>query len=82
MRFERVVKQVFDMLQEVRLGTIVAVWSDGGVSAHRDLGFRYRVLPNGQKEEALTTFVSDGFVPSVADIRERIKRAAGLVTAE
>ena len=82
MRFERVVKQVFDMLQEVRLGTIVAVWSDGGVSAHRDLGFRFRVLPTGQREEPLTTFVADGTVPSVADIRERIKRAVGLAAAE
>lgn len=82
MRFERVLRQVFDMLQEVRLGTVVAVWSDGGVSAHRDLGFRFRTLPSGRKEEALTTFIADGAVPSVTEIRERIKRAAGLVGAE
>lgn len=75
MRFERVVKQVFDMLQEVRIGTIVAVWGDGGVSAHRDLAFRYRTLPTGEREAPLTSFVSNGEIPSVTDIRDRIKQA-------
>ena len=63
MRFERVVKQVFDMLQEVRLGTVVAVWSDGGVSAHRDLGFRYRTLPSDTDALGPGLFVATARTP-------------------
>ena len=77
MRFEQVVNRVFAMLTEMRLGTVVAVWADGGVSAHRDLGFRHRVRPEGEREEPVATFVSFTQVPSVLEIRERIKRAFG-----
>ena len=77
MRFDRVVTQVFTMLQEVRLGTVVAVWADGGVSAHRDLAFRHRVLPTGRRETPIATFVATNSVPSVVDIREQIKHAFG-----
>lgn len=77
MRFERVVMRVFEMLQEVRLGTVVAVWWDGGVSAHRDLGFRHRTLPSGKREEPVATFVKDNQLRSIIEIRERIKRASG-----
>ena len=75
MRFEQVVNRVFAMLSDMRLGTVIAVWQDGGVSAHRDLGFRYRVLPSGEREVPVTTFVSFTEVPSVIEIRERIKAA-------
>jgi hypothetical protein len=82
MRFDRVVTQVFNMLQEVRLGTIVAVWADGGVSAHRDLAFRHRVLPDGRRESPLATFVATSDVPSVVAIRDQIKRAVGPAALE
>lgn len=65
-----------------RLASVVAVWPDGGVSSHRDLAFRYQVLPSGQKEEPVTTFVADGRIPSVTEIRDRIKRARGVVAAD
>ncbi len=81
-KLDRVVRQVYEMLMEVRLGTIVAVWWDGGVSAHRDLGFRQRVLPNGSRETPVVTFIADGQVPSVAEIRERIKKGIGVAMAE
>jgi hypothetical protein len=82
MRFDRVVTQVFTMLLEVRLGTVVAVWADGGVSAHRDLAFRHRMLPSGVRETPLATFVASAQVPSVVDIREQIKRAVGPAALE
>ena len=75
MRLERVVTSVSQMLGEVRFGSVVAVWLDGGVSTHRDLAFRYRVLPSGAKEEPIATFVANDEVPSVADIRQRIRAA-------
>jgi hypothetical protein len=75
MRLDLVVKQVFDMLMEVRLGSVVAVWRDGGVSSHRDLGFRHRVLPSGEREEPVITFVKNNDVRSVTEIRERILKA-------
>lgn len=78
LRLDRIVLQVFEMLREVRLGTVVAVWWDGGVSAHRDLAFRHRVLPSGQREAPIATFVADGRMVSVTDIRERILRAPGV----
>jgi len=77
---ERVAKQLFEMLEEVRLGTIVAVWRDGSVSAHRSLGFRYRTLPDGSREEPMTSFVKEGEVRSVAMILTRIQRAIGIGT--
>jgi len=78
MRLDLVVKQVIDMLAEVRLGSVVAVWHDGGVSSHRDLAFRFRVLPSGQREEPVVTFVANNEVRSVTEIRERILKASGL----
>jgi|GEM_PF-6847121 len=81
-RLDRVVLRVFEMLREVRLGTVVAVWWDGGVSAHRDLAFRHRVLPSGKREEPIATFVADGRLMSVTDIRERILRAPGVTLSE
>jgi hypothetical protein len=77
MRLDLVVQQVFDMLSEVRLGSVVAVWRDGGVSSHRDLGFRYRVLPSGEREEPVVTFVANNEARSVDMIRERILKASG-----
>jgi len=65
---ERVARQVFEMLAEVRLGTVVAVWRDGSVSDHRSLGFRYRTLPDGSREEPITSFVKDMEVRSVSFI--------------
>ena len=41
-----VVSEVFRMLQEVHLGTVIAIWPDGSVSSHRSLGFRHRVTPD------------------------------------
>ena len=76
MRLDLVVKQVFDMLREVRLGSVVAVWRDGGVSSHRDLGFRHRVLPSGEREEPVVTFVANNEVRSLTEIRERILKAS------
>jgi hypothetical protein len=81
-RLDRIVLRVFEMLREVRLGTVVAVWWDGGVSAHRDLAFRYRVLPSGQREEPIATFVADGGMVSVAEIRERILRSPGVTLTD
>ena len=75
MEVEDVAREVFRELQEARLGTVVAVWRDGGVSAHRHLGFRHRRLPDGSREQPLTSFVKDLRVFSVADIRARIERA-------
>ncbi len=69
-----------EMLEEVRPGTIVAVWADGSVSAHRSLGFRYRTLPNGTREEPLTSFVKDLERPVLAPIEGRLRQAAELTT--
>jgi hypothetical protein len=52
------------------------------VSAHRDLAFRYRVLPSGQREEPIATFVADGGMVSVAEIRERILRSPGVTLTD
>ncbi len=70
------------MLAEVRPGTIVAVWQDGSVFAHRSLGFRFRTLPDGSREEPLTSFVKDVDGRSVASIDERLRRALKVVTPE
>ncbi len=78
MRLEFVVNRVFEVLQEVRFGSVVAVWTDGGVSSHRNLGFRYRTLPSGAREEPVATFVRSSVVPTVREIRDRILHAAGL----
>ena len=75
MRLEQIVNRVFALLTESRLGMVVAVWADGGVSAHRDLGFRARTLPSGEREQPVATFVSFTEVPSVVEIRERLKKA-------
>lgn len=81
-RLDRVVLRVFEMLREVRLGTIVAVWWDGGVSAHRDLAFRHRILPSGEREQPIATFVADGKMVSVTEIRERILRSPGVTLSD
>ena len=81
-RLDRVVLRVFEMLREVRLGTVVAVWWDGGVSAHRDLAFRHRILPSGERETPIATFVADGGLVSVTEIRERILRAPGVTLSD
>ena len=78
MRLELVVNRVYEVLQEVRFGSVVAVWTDGGVSSHRDLGFRYRTLPSGAREEPVATFVRSSVVPTVREIRDRILHVSGL----
>ena len=77
----RVTERVSEMLADVQLGTIVAVWRDGSVSVHRSLGFRYRTLPDGTRDEPLTSFVKDIDVPSLAEIQVRVQRALGMGTA-
>lgn len=78
LRLEFVVNRVYETLTEARLGSVVAVWSDGGVSAHRDLAFRFRRLPDGSREEPVVTFVRNGSMPTVREIRDRILHASGL----
>ena len=70
-----VVNEVFRVLDEVRPGTVVAIWPDGSVSAHRSLGFRHRVTPEGMREEPVTSFVRATELPSVREIEERLRHA-------
>ena len=58
-----------------RIGVVVAVWADGGISAHRQLGFRRRSLGDGEKEEPLVTFVTGPETPSAWTIQERLDSA-------
>ena len=69
-----VVSEVFRMLQEVHLGTVIAIWPDGSVSSHRSLGFRHRVTPEGVREEPVTSFVRATELPSVREIGEKLRR--------
>ena len=71
---ESVVNEIFRTLQDVRLGTIVAIWPDGSVSSHRSLGFRHRVTPEGVREEPLTSFVRANELPSVREIEAKVRR--------
>ncbi|MEO6101196.1 MAG: hypothetical protein ABIQ34_12860 [Tepidiformaceae bacterium] len=79
---DRIAQRVFEMLAEVRPGTIVAVWQDGAVSAHRSLGFRFRTLPDGSREEPLTSFVKGVDGRSVASIGEQLRLAVEVVAPE
>jgi hypothetical protein len=73
MRLDRVARQVVAMLNDARFGTTVAVWPDGGVSAHRGTELPPRTLPNGDIETPVVTFVSFTEVPSVEVILERLQ---------
>lgn len=72
---ESVSREVFEMLSQSQLGFVIAVWSNGEVSAHRQLGFRNRTVPDGRREAPLTSFVRFTSLPSVYDIKGRIERA-------
>ena len=72
---DEVVSRVMEALSVAPLGSVVAVWLDGEVSVHRDLAFRFRYLPGGNREEPLATFVRNGRVQYEAEIRLRIERA-------
>jgi hypothetical protein len=72
---EQVSRDVYELLSRSRIGTVVAVWADGAISAHRQLGFRYRSIGNGLREAPLTPFVSSPDLPSAWQIRERIDAA-------
>ena len=66
------------MLLRVRVPRIyvgLALWEDGGVSAHRDIDFRFRYLPGGSREEPLATFVRNDQLQREAGTRPRIDRA-------
>ncbi|MGH2633798.1 MAG: hypothetical protein ACRDG3_10350 [Tepidiformaceae bacterium] len=76
MDVESVSREVFEMLEHSQLGFVVAVWADGGVTAHRQLGFRDRPIADGRREAPLTSFVRFSSLPSVYEIQERIERAA------
>jgi hypothetical protein len=69
-----VVNEVLRMLEEVRLGTVVAVWPDGSVSSHRSLGFRRRVTPEGVQQEPVTSFVRASELQSAREIQEKLRR--------
>jgi len=75
MDVESVSHEVFETLSHSQLGLVVAVWADGTVTAHRQLGFRDRKLENGLREAPATTFVRFSSLPSVHQIRERIEHA-------
>ncbi len=77
---DRIARRVLEMLEEVRPGTIVAVWADASVSAHRSLGFRCRTLPNGMREEPLTSFVKELERSALGSIEGRLRQAAELTT--
>ena len=68
-------REVYELLSHSRIGTVVAVWADGTTSAHRQLGFRYRSLGGGVREEPLVTFVSSPDLPSAREIAQRIDAA-------
>ena len=73
---EATAREVYELLSRSRLGTVVAVWNDGSISAHRELGFRYRSLGDGRREEPLITFVSAPELPPAWQIAERIEAAS------
>ena len=75
MDVEALATRVYERLGTVRVGTVVAVWADGGISDHRHLGFRSRSLPDGRKEQPVTSFVAAGIRPYVQDIAARITAA-------
>lgn len=75
MDVEALATRVYELLGTVPVGTVVAVWADGGVSDHRHLGFRFRTLPGGKREEPVTSFVAAGIRPYVQDIAARITAA-------
>ncbi len=77
MRLDHVARRVAEMLREARFGTTVAVWPDGGVSAHRGAELPPRTLPDGTTEQPVVTFVSFTEVPSEDVIRERLRSAFG-----
>ena len=75
MDVESVAREVFETLSHAQLGLVIAVWEDGSVTAHRQLGFRDRKLANGFREAPLTSFVRFSSLLSVHQIRDRIERA-------
>ena len=62
-------------LMAAALGTVVAVWRSGEVSAQRNLGFRHPPLPDGSHEEPLTSFAKDSRRWALSEIQGRIERA-------
>ena len=72
---DEVVGRVVDGLTGAPLRSVVAVWLDGEVSAHRDLAFRFRYLPGGNREEPLATFLRNVQIRSESELRSRIERA-------
>lgn len=68
-------REVYAVLAGSRIGVVVAVWADGGVSAHRQLGFRHRSLPGGIREQPVMTFVAGPETPSAWDIEARLDEA-------
>ena len=75
MTVEDVTDEASRELEAAALGTVVAVWRSGEVSAHRNLGFRHRLLPDGSREEPLTSFIKAQREFSLAELKARIEQA-------
>jgi hypothetical protein len=73
---------VYERLGIVDIGTVVAIWANGEITAHRHLGFRFRVLPDGKRESPVTSFVAAGIRPYIQDIAARIKAAFDRIERE
>jgi hypothetical protein len=75
--------EIYARLEEARLGTVLAVWKDGGVS-FEGLGFQGRRTKDGDREQPLVTFVA-GSGLSYHQILQRLAQALrvhGLLPAE
>jgi len=71
---ERLSADIYEMLSGSPPGVVVALWADGTLSAHRQLGFRSRRLPDGTSEVPLAAFVSSSDPPGTTAIRARIEK--------
>ena len=78
MTVEDVAGDVTRELEAATLGTVVAVWRSDEVSTHRHLGFCHRLLPDGSREEPLTSFVKAQRAFSLEEVTARIERALSL----
>lgn len=78
MTVEDVADEAFRELEAAALGTVLAVWRSGEVSAHRHLGFRHRLLADGSREEPLTSFVKARREFLLEEVKARIERALSL----